>query len=503
MTRLWIVCGALVAMAAPVPSPAAEPAAAVTARIAHPDEQGAAILALFRGARAPHPAAALAAWRRATGKHLSKGAEALIAVLNPAMIAELKTLDGATFVLSPEPDTGRACWSAAVPHDDGTFAALATALVLTDGAGDAPVGAVPVDRLGPPGAPLMARQGERVVLAGARGDLQSALARAPAAAPAGAAPGLYLALDPSALGTAGPLAQRRAAEALRALGCRDARVHAAFERDALTLNVTSRFTEPVNGPGVQPRWLDWAPAGATLAVAAWGVDRRPEAWDRAFALADRVERADPARAGVAPLRTRLNLLAAAAKVRPEVDLWPVLAGITACALAERGDVTGALVALHATDEAAAARLADTVLPRLLAARSEPPAAAKSATTGRALGRLGGRPVSVARRGTTVVLGWGETALAQGLDAFENPERSAGPLVRATWAGTAPPRAGAFWPGRLKALGGTAFAAANAPPVLWWGRDEGRATHDVIRWAGLDGLVRRLLDGLPLDPPPDR
>ena len=35
-------------------------------------------------------------------------------------------------------------------------------------------------------------------------------------------------------------------------------------------------------------------------------------WDSAFALADRVDRADPSRAGVAPLRTRFNLLAAAA-----------------------------------------------------------------------------------------------------------------------------------------------------------------------------------------------
>jgi hypothetical protein len=42
-----------------------------------------------------------------------------------------------------------------------------------------------------------------------------------------------------------------------------------------------------------------------------------------------------------------------------------------------------------------------------------------------------------------------------------------------------------------------------PPVLWWGRNAGRQTHDVVRWPDLRAAVRRFLDRLPLDPPPDR
>ena len=40
-----------------------------------------------------------------------------------------------------------------VPGDDGTFAAVATALALTGGGSDPPLDGVAVDRLGPPGAP--------------------------------------------------------------------------------------------------------------------------------------------------------------------------------------------------------------------------------------------------------------------------------------------------------------------------------------------------------------
>ena len=48
------------------------------------------------------------------------------------------------------------------------------------------------------------------------------------------------------------------------------------------------------------------------------------------------QRADPAGAGLALLRTRLNLPAVAAGVKPEVDLWPHLRGVSACILADSG-----------------------------------------------------------------------------------------------------------------------------------------------------------------------
>ena len=56
-------------------------------------------------------------------------------------------------------------------------------------------------------------------------------------------------------------------------------------------------------------------------------------WDGVFALADRVDRADPARANLAPLRTRINLLASAVGARLEADFWPHLRGVTVAWLA--------------------------------------------------------------------------------------------------------------------------------------------------------------------------
>ena len=56
------------------------------------------------------------------------------------------------------------------------------------------------------------------------------------------------------------------------------------------------------------------------------IDAQPRSWDWAFAVVDRVERVDPARAGLAPLRSRLNLILAATGVKLEADLHPHLAG---------------------------------------------------------------------------------------------------------------------------------------------------------------------------------
>src|SRR4051794_18324423 len=63
---------------------AAEAPAALTVRAVRPDEQGTRLIDLFRGARAPHPAAALAAWKHAQGGKagLGKPLEAAIAALN-------------------------------------------------------------------------------------------------------------------------------------------------------------------------------------------------------------------------------------------------------------------------------------------------------------------------------------------------------------------------------------------------------------------------------------
>lgn len=489
--RAWI--GAVLVLGiGPVQARGAAPPPSLTVRLVRPDQQGERLITLFRGSRAPHPAAALAAWKRANRDRpgLSKSAEAAIAALNPAMVRELRSLDAAEVVLRIDPDDGRAHWRAILPRDDGTFAALATALALTGGGSDLPLDGVPVDRTGPPGSPVMARLAGGLALAGSREELAAARNQPRAAGPFSIDSGWLLHLDPEALGTTGPLARRRAAEALRALRCQGLDAVAGLREEMLSLVVTARLdATPGSSPTIDPRWLDWVPASETLAAVTVAVDPKPKAWDAAFALADRVERADPARAGVAPLRTRLNLLASAAGVRPEVDLWPPLRGLTLGLTADaQGELNGGFLTLHVVDEAAAKRLASQTLPRLTASF------------------LKATPPNLARRGTTVLVGWGGSTLAACLDAQAHPERSASAAIRASWEPTPPHRAGAFWPGRLRALappGSPAAAAlAEAPPVVWSGRNGGTITRDSVCWTGLRGVVRRFLERLPLDPPPD-
>src|SRR5262249_55156672 len=106
--------------------------AALAVRLVRPDRQGERLLGWFEGCRAPHPAAALSGWRRATGGTVGKPFEAVIALFNPGMARELASLEQAEFQLGLGAD-GSTHWLATIPGDDGTVAALATALALTDG----------------------------------------------------------------------------------------------------------------------------------------------------------------------------------------------------------------------------------------------------------------------------------------------------------------------------------------------------------------------------------
>ena len=147
---------------------------ALSVRLVRPDEQGERLIGLCRGSRAANPAAALAAWKQATGGRgtLGKPLEAAVAMLNPAMIREFRGLDGAEFLLGRDPDAGGARWRAAVPRDDGSFAALATALALTDGGVEVPLGAAQVFRVGPPGSALASVREGRLALGSTREELR-------------------------------------------------------------------------------------------------------------------------------------------------------------------------------------------------------------------------------------------------------------------------------------------------------------------------------------------
>ena len=162
-------------------------------------------------------------------------------------------------------------------------------------------------------------------------------------------------------------------------------------------------------------------------------------WDEAFAVADRVDRADPVRADLAPLRTRLNLLATAVGTKLEVDLWPHLRGFTVGLLADAATPSRptALLALHMDQDASARQVLEKVLPRLVVlwggtrvsgkieqATPAHASAKASSTATRSLGRVSGRPLEATVRGKTVLIGWGQGVLGAGLEASAQAENSA-------------------------------------------------------------------------------
>jgi hypothetical protein len=257
-----------------------------------------------------------------------------------------------------------------------------------------------------------------------------------------------------------------------------------------------------------------------MGVASLALEPEAAFWDSTFALADRVDRTDPSHKDVAPLRARLNLLAAGAGARLEADLWPHLRGVTGCVMGDPsnpGEPTGALVILHVDADAAAARLTTDVFPRLgglLTGRRQPerPVGPLASPDIIRIGIAGGKALAVARRGRDVLISWGDGVLELALEVSARPDRSVARLCTA-WSktGNRPPRrVGAFWPARCwsPARGSEATppgwrALADGPPAVWWGWDEADGLHDSIVWADLRETARRFLDKVPLDPSPLR
>jgi hypothetical protein len=494
---------------------------AFVARLVHPDRQAAEVLRLFAGARWSDPAAALAAWKQNAGNAvaISKPAEAVIAFFNSEMAAEWRALDGAEIRVEVDATTGGLEWLAIVPRDDGTVAAGVTAMRLTY-PDDRPLAVdgheLPVARLGRPGAPLGCQVGTAVVVASSRGILLRGvrLAMADGTASAGheargtaqtsqLESGTVFRLEPERISVPGsaPLNQRRAIEAIHALGCRRIDGAATLKDGVLSLDVSTtveaRRPRPavVHPRAVERAWLEGLPADGVMAMVSLAIDPGSASWEWAFAVADRIERVDPARAGVAPLRTRLNLMAAGAGLKLEADLRPHLQGVTACVFGDPagpGRVGGGVIVLHLDQRDAAER-----------------------TIRQSARRIGGlapdRAVAVRARGGDAWIAWGDAGTT--IDRVDRPD-PARSLAAACggWAaeGCDPPaRVGAIWPARLWRLGGgpevnpaALRVLADDPPVVWWGWSEPEREHDLLRWPGLSGRLRRLLELLPPALTPD-
>jgi hypothetical protein len=266
-----------------------------------------------------------------------------------------------------------------------------------------------------------------------------------------------------------------------------------IEGEAINLSLKSHVADsPLGRRRIAPEWLAWVPADRAIGALAMAIDPESEALGAAFAAADGVIHADPARGKVAPLRARLALLALAAGVRLESEFWPGLLGVSAAALKGSDDrePPGLVVALHVDGDATAVRLAERVLPRLATFGRMKEFKSDPDRPFRPIQRFLGRPLAVARRGATVWVGWGEATLETCLNDTPD-DRSALALIRPTWGPRPPQRAGVYWPGRWQGL--DPIGLADAPPVLWWGDRDGDTARDEVRWAGLRPFVARVVD----------
>ena len=503
--------GAAVCLVALIPAGrcfSGEPPTAVTIRFVKPDQQVGEIIDLFQGAKAPHPAAALAAWKRASREpdRLGKPLEALIAAINPKMAGELRTLDGAEVAIRFEPGSGRLTWNATLPKDDGTFASLATALVLSGGATEDPLGKLPVDRLGPPGSPLMAKSPRGLLVAGDRAGLDSARERSEGPARDGPLPGVDFFVDGEPLAASKSLTLRRISEALRASHNPILWGNIRLADSSLEVGARGGFgRKPDDPPRVEPDWLDWVPADRAMAAFAVAIDPNAENWDTAFRLTDRVERVDPLRADMAPLRLRLALLARGVGVRAESDVLPHLKGMSGWIGSGGKAIDRGLVAFHLRDEGAAGRLFSGIKP--------PGGPGKDPGIGpegsRFLGWLDGRPLQLFRVGSTILLAWGDGSLDASLASWSRPGESAGASLRRGWLARKPSCAGGIWPGRLPGLvpdgSPLSMALVGALPVTWKGGwDDLLGNFGVeVSCTDLNPILHRFLALIPLDPPPDR
>lgn len=509
--------------------PELEPA--VVVRAIRPERQAAAVIDLFAGSRAASPAAALAAWRRATGDHeaFGKTLQAVVALFNPEMVPEWRSLDGAEFDLAVDRSGPGLLWGLVAPGDDGAIAAAITSLRLSGGSDEPPIlenPPVAVERLGETNGAVAARLAAATVFASRRDMLIAEIERFRKGEPSPAPPplfqaddsGLAITLRPDRLAvderTAPGLA--RLATVARTLGLVAADGKVGLEGDRLALEFASNLqprgeraagVEP--SPAVDPSWLAWFPERESAAAAAAVLGPGAEFWDGFLSLADAIDRASPSRADLAPLRTRLTFLALARGVRLEADLWPLLRGASAGVLVEEGRMgrlRGVVVALHAADPAAARRILDRVVaPLATGAGAEKPKPADEAAP-LALGRVSGQPLEAVARGATVLVAWGENALGRALQSAEAPEESVAALYKKAGDDRATNRFAAVQPGKAAlALGAwgpnSPFAAAlvGASPVIWRGGWSDGLAWDAAHWPDLRPLVARFLEQIPQEP----
>ena len=472
------------------------PTEAVALELCRPGDQLARVLDLFSKTKVPHPAAALAAWKRAKPAvhSLGKGTEAIIALLNPEMVAELTGLDAARGVIVLGGDPGPVRWRVTLPRDDGAFEAFISALTLTEGRSAEPLHGVPVRELGKQGSALAAADGRGIAFASDRAELDTAINLLKIAAPVSSRlSGLHFRVVPEGLSLTTSLNLQRLRAGLMALGSEEIVGRFHLEADSIDADWVSTLkpNPALNRARIELTWLDGLPAENALAAFASPVETDPKSLEQLFAIADRIEKADPSRREVAPLRIRLNLLAATRGVRPETEIWPKLRGLSAVVSAQAPGVPlRVVVGLHARDVDAAKALASITLPKLLGNKA-----------GGGAGDIGGQTIGFEQRDATVWIGYGEGALRLSIEADSQTKPSVGGILRKATPAAPPSHFAAIWPGKLPDIvsreDALADALAGSPPIIWTADSDGIPLRGRIVWGNLRDTLKRWLDAVPM------
>lgn len=456
------------------------------------------VLALFTAERYPSPAAAIAAWKRASGGScpLPKAWEAGLVTINPEMAREWRCLDGGTFELrwAGGSAPGAPRWRVRLPKAGDSGEAMLTALALTLSGKPIPAADTTVLRLGAaPDSPVGRVQGDCLVVASGLAELAQAENPSGSAVPPTGRPGASARINLEALGAAdAPLIYRQLARLLTGFGAAEIAAHISLEADQLAIRLEGRSPAEPPGPSVfaaiDPDWLAFIPRDRAIAAICLGLNRDPAASDRLIAAIDRALRLDPREHKAAPLETRLKLWSALLGWDARAELGAHCRGVILIALSSDRDPEN-------PDWCACLQLDSPTI-----------AATGSERLRHRLNRVLGRDAVpfIAAVGTALVIGSDESACNLCIAAAkEGPGSVPAPLRPA--AGAVPRvRLGAFWPARRpesrRRLGARAEALDRAGPVVWEGFEPAAkgASLDVITIARLKTLVHETLESLPID-----
>ncbi len=328
----------------------------------------------------------------------------------------------------------------------------------------------------------MGRRGEAVVVSGDRQGLVETWNRqglVEATWPDST--GYQARIDFPTLSAGSSLIARRWGDTAQALGLRNLNLQVGLQNDSLLLESRGLLTDPdPAAPGrVEPAWVDDLPPDASAAVF-FALSASGATVDRLFSALDQAVLPEEGEPRPAPARVRLNLLANLAGVRPEVDLWPHLRGLSAFVrMGEDGRPDRSVLVLHTNSEDSARTLADRVVPRLL--------------------KSSGQSANVQRDGLSVLIASDHDSVAWVVEARHLAEHPAADLLRPAWADRPVSRCGALWPGRWPGwIDEPTIASAlhSAPPIVWWGRREGSQEVDRLRWPDLKPTVARWVSAVP-------